>query len=373
MVAAAKAESDLTMKRHCLDVTGGRAVQTVFLLLFIFAGTLSAASRRGVVQFSNGESLEGRLSLTAGAELKIHDGKTLRTLAFDRLQEIRVRPADEKMVQKWRFLEAGQTKKEFSGQPYLTRSLEATAVLAGGDRVTGHLFTTVLYVEGTERTSKVILQAKQRGQEGEAADKLRYPSLIRFTDNAAGADAQIRLRLNHGSITPRTQAAVQTWGALFTLEAKPGAETGEFKLPSPLGMDMFLALRTGNEIVAGWPANSDPGLMALVQTNLGIAEDFYDDRNLLGVVHDKANENLYSLVMLERKGKTTLDAAKSQPWRLVILRWKYDEESGRVLLAGRGYFFRGILEKEGQAPVVKLDPALWKLRQRGEVWVNAAE
>ncbi len=373
MVAAATVESNLIMKQLCLETGNGRTVQTAFLVLFLAAGNAFAASRTGMVQFSNGESMEGLLSLTAGAELKIHDGRTLRTLAFDRLQEIRVRPAEEKMVQKWRFLEAGQTRKEFSGQPYLTRSLEATAVLAGGDKVTGHLFTTVLYVEGTERTSKVILQAKQRGQEGEAADKLKYPSLIHFTDNTAGAGAQIPLRLTHGSITPGTRAAAQTWGALFTLEARPGAEAGEFNLPSPLGMDLFLALRTGNEIVAGWPARSDGNLMELVRTNLAIAEDFYDDRKLLGVVHDKANENLYSLVMLQRKGRTTLDATKSQPWRLVILRWKYDEETGRVLLAGRGYFFRGILAKDEQAPAVRLDPSLWKLRPRGEVWVNAAE
>lgn len=344
-----------------------------WLLLAALSATALAGPRRpGKVQFSNGDIVEGQISMTPGEDFRLHiNGTQIRVLDFERLRELRISAAEEKMVQKWRFLEAGQTKKQVWGQPYLTRSLQGTAVLSDGEKITGHLYTTVLYIEPDEgKARKVIIQAKQRGKEGEAADALAYPSLITFTDSAAQAEDIIRLRITHPDVTDKTELAAVTWGALFTFEGKKAGAPGEFTLASPLGRDIILGLKTGDNIVVGWPKDADPKFKAIIETNIVNSEDFYDDRKLLGVYYDEPNTDIYSVFMLHRTGKTTMDGQKTQPWRLVIQRWKYDPESSRVLLSGRGFLFRGILAKGEKPPPVTLSEKLWKPKKQGEVWVT---
>lgn len=339
-------------------------------LVFALATSALAAKRPGIVQFSSGDTVAGQLSLTPGEELRLHiDGKQIRVLDFERVQSIRIAPSGEKMVQKWRFPEAGQARKQMWGQPYLIRDLLATAILADGEKITGHLYTTVLYVEPDEgKPRKVILLAKQRGKEGEAADALAFPAQITFTDRATATEETIRLRVTHPGLTDKTELAAVTWGALFTFEGRKTGQLGEFKLPSPLGRDLIIGLKTGDNILVGWPGDVDAKFRTIIETNIVNSEDFFDDRRLLGVYYDQPNEDIYSLFMLHRTGKTTMDGARTQPWRLVVQRWKYDPETTRVLLSGRGYLFRGILAKGEKPPPVTLTETLWKPRKSGEVW-----
>jgi hypothetical protein len=352
--------------------------RSLCLILLAAAGAatdLWAAPRRpGQVQFSNGETVEGQISMTPGEDLRLHiGGSQIRVLDFERVRELRIAASEEKMVQKWRFVEAGQTKKQLWGQPYLTRTLQGTAVLADGEKITGHLYTTVFYVEPEEgKARKVILPAKQRGKEGEAADALAYPSRITFSDQAARAEETIRLRAVHPDLTEQSQLAAVTWGALFTFEGRKGGGPGEYTLASPLGRDLILGFKTGDRIVVGWPRESDARFRTIIETNLVNSEDFYDDRKLLGVHYDEPNLDIYTLFMLHRKGQTTLDGPKTQPWRLVVQRWKYDPETTRVLLSGRGYLFRGILGKGEAPPAVTLADKLWKPRKEGDLWVAGA-
>jgi hypothetical protein len=359
---------------HALESLGWRSLGLSGALLAVVLcwalPAFAATKRPGTIQLSNGESLQGLISLTPGEDLRLHiDGNQIRALDFERVREIRLAPALEKMVQKWRFLEAGQTRKELSGKPYLIRDLQATVVLAGGEKLAGHLYTTVFYVEEGEKARKVILPAKQRGKEGENANALIFPTFIRFTDAAAGAEETIRLRLGLPGLSDSTEMAALTWGALYTLDGRKTGTPGEFIMPSPLGREMFLAVKTANQILAGWPAASDPRFLEIVRTNLVNAEDFFDDRKLLGVCYDEPNLDIYSLLLLGRSGQTTMDGDKTQPWRLVILRWKYDPETERVLLAGRGCLFRGILPKGAALPAVSLSSGLWKPRKQGDLWV----
>ena len=368
-------------RRHCSDSPSAAlcrdAATPVFLAFLLLAVLLAlpaaaAAKRPGKIQLSNGDLLQGLLSLPPGEDFRLHiGGNQIRALDFERVREIRLAPAQEKMVQRWRFLEAGQTRKELSGQPYLVRDLQATLLLAGGERLTGHLYTTVLYVEEGEKARKIILPAKQRGKEGENANALVFPALVSFTDETAGAEETIRLRIRAPGLADAAEVAAVTWGSLFTLEGRKGAAPGEFALPSPLGRDMFLAVRNAKGIAAGWPAGSDPKFLEIVRTNLANSEDFFDHRQLLGVFYDEPNRDIYSLLVLHRTSQTTLEGDKTQPWRLVILRWKYDPETQRVLLAGRGCLFRGILHKGEPPPAVVLTPRLWKPRKEGDLWVAA--
>jgi hypothetical protein len=70
-----------------------------------------------------------------------------------------------------------------------------------------------------------------------------------------------------------------------------------------------------------------------------------------------------------RKGKTTLEESRSQPWRLEIYRWKTEEGSDRLMLAGQGYLFRGIGAKNEAVPAVELSGKLWHIHQDGGTWI----
>jgi hypothetical protein len=324
--------------------------------------------RDGRVEFSDGNSVEGKISLTPGSALKLEAGPQIRVLDLDRVREIRISPEKEEMDRNWRFKAAGQTAKEFFGEPYPVRSLQATVLLAGGESFTGHLYSTVLYVEGAETTQKVVLLSKQRGDEGQSFKALVFPTRISFTGAAVAESATAMLHLKWPGLAPQSEIAVLTRGALVRLDATPAGPAGEFKMPSPWGKEFFVAIKTGGKIVAAWPAEKDAKTLAQVQNALPKSEDFFDDRRVLGVFRDPAAAEVYSLLLAARKGQTTLDETRSQPWRLEIYRWKTEEDSDRLMLAGQGYLFRGIGTKNEAAPEVELSDKLWHIKKDGETW-----
>ena len=329
---------------------------TVIWLLMGFVSQLASAgdARTGVVQFSNGDMLAGQISLTPGAELKIIDGTTLNTLTLDKVQEIRFAPEEETLERKWRFPVAGQTRKEKWGQPYPVRHLRATVVLGDGKTLAGHLYTTVLYVEGPEQNQKVILEAKQRGKEGETFQSLVYPASVKFTDAATPTESMIQLQTG----IPGTLVAL-TRGALVRLEA-----TGD-QLPSPLGAALFVAVQNATGITVGWPADQDEAMTKAVRDALPNVRDFFDVLGLHGAWRDPATGDVYSLMLLERRGETTLNAARSQPWRCEVWRWKFEDEEKKLMVAGRNYFFRGIVARGEHAPALTLSAPLWNLKPTG--------
>jgi hypothetical protein len=338
-------------------------------LLLASRAAATAQERAGRIEYSDSNILSGVISLTPGSELKLEAGPQIRTLALDRVREIRFAPEKEDMERAWRFKEAGQTAKEFFGDPYPVRHLAATIILGNGEKVTGHLYTTVLYVTDGDNVQKVILLAKQRGKEGDTFQALVYPKLIAFGDSAA-ATAMVKLKLSGLGAKPEVVAI--TRGALARLEAAPRGGAGEFEMPSPLGKEFFVAAKSGQTILVGWPKPAEDKIIALVRGALTNSEDFFDERRILGAFEDTANSEIYSLVMAVRKGKTTLAETRSQPWRLELYRWKLDDD-GRVMLAGQDYFFRGIGAKDEAPPAVELSVKLWNLHQDGEIWTNSGE
>ncbi len=334
-----------------------------FALLLGGIAAAMAQERAGKIEYSDSNVLSGVISLTPGAELKIQDGSSVRVLAFDRVQEIRFTPEKEEMERAWRFKEAGQTAKEFFGSPYPVRHLATTVTLGDGEKIKGHLYTTVLYVADGENVQKVILLAKQRGKEGDPMPSLVYPKRISFGDHATVATATVKLKLSGLGAKPEVVAI--TRGALVQLEAKPSGVPGEFSMPSPLGKEFFLAAKSGGRMQVGWPKARDEKVVTLVRNALTNSEDFFDDRQVLGAVEDTTNSEIYSLVFAIRKGKTY--GTSNQSWRLELYRWKLDDDR-RVMLAGQDYFFRGTTAKNQPPPPVELSEKLWNLHRNGDVW-----
>jgi len=336
----------------------------LFLLPGLFALAASAAwARPGIVEFSDGKSVAGNITLTPGKQIQVLAGEQQRAFGLEQVREMRFAPAEEAMERKWRFIEAGKPMKEFTGQPFPVRHVRATMTLSDGSTFQGHLLTTVLYVEAKEGTQKVILYAKQRGEEGQTLAQLVYPTLVRFTDEAAKSAAELKLVMK---VPDGSEVVGATIGSTVVLPVKAAGNPGEFALTAPLGEDFLLGYRQGNEIVVGWPKGADEKVVARVREGVGDAEDFFDGKQLLGAFHDAAAGNVYSLMLLSRQRHTTMGGAKTQPWRVSVWRWKYEPESNQLMLAGRCDMFRDIIGRGGALPKVTTDEKLWKPKVDGK-------
>ena len=371
-------KDEFVLKRIVHDLWRRTAAVLASAVILLSTGLHhTEGARRGSVQFSDGETITGGISLTPGMKLKIHDGTRLRVLSFDLVREIRFMPGKEKMEHKWRFTEPGRTQKEKIGEPYPVRYIRAVIDMAGNQTVRGHLYTTALYVEGEKETRKVILSVKQRGQEGETFADIVYPVRIAFEDETGVMPGRISVRIQFAGKEPdrrtedmardertmdgnETEVRALAYGALARLEAVRKEKSNEFMFPFSSGAKMFIAVKVGDTISVGWPESEDEKTISRVTAALKDARDFFDGRKLLGVYRDNSSGDIYSLLMLSRKGKTTLDGALTRPWRLGIWRWK-EENSNRIMLAKRGYFFRGLISPRAKPPKVNLSSKMWDL------------
>lgn len=346
-------------------------------LVHLMAAPLPAAESGypGVIQFSNGDQLEGRISLTPNTAFILHGKTQVWTVALDRIREIRFTPEKEELGRAWRFPEAGQTRKELSGTPYPIRYLQTT-IMTGHEILRGHLLTTVLYVEAPEKTSKVILYAKQRGKEGDTLDALVYPTSIVLQTPAESPERGQSIMIPwSGAESSSAELAALTRPALVRLAGQRSPKTNDYVLPPAMGNRVFLALKSGAVIQAGWPSATNPALFAQVTDALAQAKDFFDGRALLGVFREDASSaDIYALILLSRRGTTTLDGERTQPWRLSVWRWKCDPADSRLMLAGRGDFFRGIIASKGESlPQVIIADSLWSISQDDTIWAGESE
>jgi hypothetical protein len=305
---------------------------------------------------SDGSEAEGVFSLSPGKTFKVQPAKgILRNLTLAQVASLRFHPTREEMVQKWRFPEAGKTRKEKWGDPYPMRHLACTLRLTSGEEVKGHLYTTVLHLQRDDTVEKVILRAKQRGKPGETLTDLTYPLGIEFA-------ARDQAPAGHLLFTPALPAKTGvTILPRFNLMRTALRRDKQNRFPLPPGMEgpLFLGLQQGETLTVGWTGENDPALTARVRKSLESARDFFDEKELLGLHLDREQDNLYTLMLLSRGRRTTLKAKVSLPWRLEIWRWKgANDPGGKLMLAGRGFFFRGIRSPGDPLPTVALDPAL---------------
>ncbi|MGQ9662239.1 MAG: hypothetical protein ACUVWX_07885, partial [Kiritimatiellia bacterium] len=184
----------------------------------------------GEVQFSDGETLQGMISLAPGAELRLHAEPRLRVFSLGEVNEIRIRVENETLERPWRFVEAGRTEKQYLGEPYPVRELRATVISRSGAQLDGHLYTTSLYVQSGGGTRKIVLRSKLQGKPGETFHDLTFPTRIVLADRTAGpASGEISCRVVGQALSGRREVAILLKGSLTRLEARPVGDGGEFR------------------------------------------------------------------------------------------------------------------------------------------------
>ena len=379
-----------------------------FLLFWLLVPAIAeAAPRKAAVYYSDGKVLTGKIALTAGRKLKLNipEGGKLKTsdmitgedvqygkvrqFTFEPVREIRFHPEREEICQDWKFVETTKydektaiadfspAKKEFWGETYPLRYLYAEVIFSSGETIVGHLYSAVLYLETEEKTSRIILRSKQRGDKGTKMDDLVYVTKIKMLDEGKDITANVTVKFTDMTFEPEDVVQAVTRNSLTPVPTERGDEPGTFIVKSTFGEDFYLAVKKGQNCYVGWPRTEDRKLFALAEDHLERQRDFYNDKKLLGVLMSKDGKEVLTLVNLRRRFAPTNFGSIGgewdkelgtivEPWRLSIWRWKYDPVNQDMLLSSRGTFFRLIFLPEHPTPEAEISDELWQTRREND-------
>jgi hypothetical protein len=327
-----------------------------FAFLFAFcAGLIAcAAAVPGSVEWSDGRKVDGDLSLTPGKDIRLFEVKTQASIRLEDVKEIAMTPEKEEMREGYYFTEAGQAAQTKTGEIYPVRYFKAKITLKDGKVLEGHLYTTVLYLEGAEKTEKVVLLAKQTGQLNQKIESIVYPKSIRL--NVSGTTtATCRIDLTTDKLTGIRSITVISLPDLALLDAAPEAkDKPAWSIPFGDPKRVIFAVEAADGIHVAWPAANDPEAARAVEASLASSDmrDFYDKRTLLGCAGDSESGDVFSLVLMERDTNTHSFAKDKIPWTIAVLRWKYIPEEKKTTLLNRVMIATGRNEGSSKPPVV---------------------
>ncbi len=382
--------------------------QLMWLLIALsLSPVVAGAPRQAAVYYSDGSVVTGKIALTGGRRFKLNipEGGTLKTtdmitgadvpygkvrqFTLEPIQEMHFHPQREEIRQDWKFTETTKydektavadftpAQKKFWGETYPLRYLSAEVVFSSGETIAGHLYSCVLYLKTPEKTSRILLRSKQRGLKGSKMDELVYVTKIKLLDEGKPIAPDLTLVFEDMTIGPDDVVQALTRDSLTPVPTERGAGPGTFVVKACFGEDIFLAVKQGEICLVGWPEKQDPALFALAREHLNGQRDFYNDKELLGVVKAKNGKEVLTLVNLRRRfapthfGKIGGEWDKElntivEPWRLSIWRWKYDSVHGELLLSSRGTFFRRIFLPAHPTPKATVSKRLGQMRREGD-------
>jgi hypothetical protein len=322
-----------------------------------------ADGRPGAIEFSDGHKLAGAVSLTPGKDLRVFTDTMQVSLSLDEVTQIRFLPEKEQMWEGFYFPDAGQTTQVKTGEVYPIRYLKTEVTLADGKVITGHLYTTVFYIENDDGAQKVVVTAKQTGTNGEKMADLTYPTLIHF-DGGASAASSSTIDLTQSGLTGIQPPVVVAEPDLTPLPVEQVAGKSIWTMPMGDATQILFSVEAADGIHVAWPQEAvpgpdvDPNIQPALATGLKNMQDFYDNRTLLGSFVGGDGTDIYSLVMMKRLGAMVGMGSDTIPWSLVILRWKYDPDQKKATLLNRALLKIGRQASNSPPPVVLKQPEL---------------
>ena len=394
-------------------------IRAVFVLTVLLTGVGKFAcgtteKRQAAVYFSDGKVLTGRISLTGGRNFKLNipGGGSIKTtdmvtgadvpygkvrrFGFEGVREIRFLVEKEEMRRPWKFIEKTKYDEEtakadytpaakaYHGDEYPVRYLGATVLFNSGETLLGHLYTAVVYLKTKDRTHKLVLRSKQRGEQKTTLDDLVYVRRIKMLDEGKDIAAKITVKFANLHLGPDDALQAVTRETLIPIPTRAGDEEDTFVVESAFGEEFYLAARKDGGYLVGWPGQQDQELWDLADDHLQRQRDFYNEKKLLGVLMSENGKELLTLVNLRRRvapthfGKVGGEWDKElgtvvEPWRLSIWRWKYDAKNKELALVARGTFFRVIFLPEDPTPQVTVCEELWHMRQDKDIVIVGKE
>jgi hypothetical protein len=324
--------------------------------------SLRADGRPGTVTFSDGHTVTGGLFLTPGKSLRIYTSDTTAvSLSLAEVKEMRIKVEKEEMRKGFYFPNPGQAAQAETGDVYPVRYLSAEIALADGKTVTGHLLTTMLYVENDDGTQKIPLMAKMTGDDGQKIDDLVYPADIRF-DASAAPPGVAQIDLSQAGFTPKNPPVVFGKPDMTLLPSSQVDGKQVWTVPTDHPDRIVFAVEAADGIHVAWPnVEAGPDVEKAVNVGLTNMHDFYDSRTLLGCVAE--DDDIYSVVMLKRVGPMVGEDGIAVtngmiPWTLTVMHWNYDADAKKATLLDRATLVVGRANNNSPVPAVLKQPEL---------------
>ncbi len=155
----------------------------------------------GYIETSDGKIYVGRIYLTRDARLRIYDDrvKRHRDIALSVVKGIKSEVQKEWMEKEWRFREAADWTKVYTGRSYPSRIYVHAIELKSGHKIAGPL-SALLYLqpEDGRPAKKFILHKRHKGECGQRLDQLVYVKRIELGE-AALAEGKRRLEEQKGA------------------------------------------------------------------------------------------------------------------------------------------------------------------------------
>ena len=140
----------------------------------------------GYVELSTGLKVPARIFTTRGKRLKIFNLKreAYEYVPVPALTKIEAVVEWERVDKEWRFKEAGNPEKVYTGRSYPARQLAWRLTLRNNHEILGHVLGQPLYAEHNGKVERFILHKRDKGAMGGELKDLLYIKSVEF-----GADA----------------------------------------------------------------------------------------------------------------------------------------------------------------------------------------
>ena len=164
-----------------------------------FEGEKESLERKDAVTaavgLSDGRTIAGRIYTTRAKRLRVYNLRRRRyeEVPVPAIKRIEAVVEWERMDRPWRFKEAGNPEKIFTGTPYPVRRLAWRLTLRNDHVIEGHILGQPLYVAHDGRVERFVLHQRQKGPPGTTLEALVY---VRRAD--VGPDAAAEPKAGRG-------------------------------------------------------------------------------------------------------------------------------------------------------------------------------
>ena len=136
----------------------------------------------GYIELSDGVKHPGRIYTTRAKRLKIYNlkRKIYEFVPVPACKRIDVIVEWERMDRQWRFKEAGNPEKVYTGRAYPLRMLAWRLTLRNDHQIVGHILGQPLYATRDGKAERFILHKRDKGPMGAKLDDLIYIRRVVF-------------------------------------------------------------------------------------------------------------------------------------------------------------------------------------------------
>lgn len=140
----------------------------------------------GYVELSTDLKVPGWIYMTRAARIKIYNlrREVYEYVPVPALKRIETTVEWARMDKEWRFKEAGNPEKIYSGREYPVRKVAYTLTLRNDHKIVGHILGAPLYVDHNGKVERFILHDRDKGPMGSPLADLKYIKGVEFGPEA---------------------------------------------------------------------------------------------------------------------------------------------------------------------------------------------